>query len=369
MSQIVNRSHPFTRKSLLRNGFFRSLFGRKNPANAMIELNNALAGAARLQDVTHETIGRLNAVYRTDIHRHFRPALEAAYAEYMTHCLRDRQFSQEEVDGLWHLQGLFCVLDPTHNRIYEDVGGRIYRASIKDALRDSKMTKEEKVFLDKLSKDLELSEDVKKRVYTQESQAFIQGKADAATSDNMLSPQEEEELQTLAKSLDATIKYDGASQAVLQRCRLMWRIRCGEMPTIPAEVNLQRAEVCYFTTAADWHETRRVRTGISYAGPTMRIKIAKGLYWRMGHFRGVPMTNDTLMKIDSGTVYLTNKRIIFAGTMKNASIKLDKILDITPYSDGVGIQKDSGKSPILGFTYNIDIFCAMLARAISDYGR
>ena len=36
---------------------------------------------------------------------------------------------------------------------------------------------------------------------------------------------------------------------------------------------------------------------------------------------------DMLTPIDSGTAYVTNKRLLFNGEMKNASIKLQKILD------------------------------------------
>jgi hypothetical protein len=54
------------------------------------------------------------------------------------------------------------------------------------------------------------------------------------------------------------------------------------------------------------------------------------------------------------------------GAKKNTSILLNRILDITKYSDGVGIEKDAGKSPVLVFHKGIDIFCAVLSRVISE---
>jgi len=43
---------------------------------------------------------------------------------------------------------------------------------------------------------------------------------------------------------------------------------------------------------------------------------------------------------------VTNKRVIFEGAQKNATIRLSNVLSITPYADGVEIGKTSGKSPI-----------------------
>ena len=284
----------------------------------------------------------------------------------MDYCLRDKRFTQDEADAIAHLQALFGISDQVHNQIHQAVCKKVYEASVKEVLSDAHLSGQEKAFLEKIGKDLELPEEMKKRIYEQEAASLVRAKVNATIEDGMLSPEEEDELNTIASSLGASISHDEASQAVLRRYRLMWRIKSGEMPTVHVDINLQRGEVCYFYQVAEWHETRKVRTGVTYAGPSMRIKIAKGLYWNMGHIRGSASTADVMQMVDAGVVYLTNKRILFCGARKNLSIKLGKILDFTPYSDGVCIQKDAGKNPLLKFSDGVDIFCAMLARAISD---
>ncbi len=87
---------------------------------------------------------------------------------------------------------------------------------------------------------------------------------------------------------------------------------------------------------------RRQRVGAGHAGPTMRVKIANGVYWRAGALNLKPVTCDALVQIDTGRVFLTNKRLLFMGTKKNTSIQPNRILDITKHSDGVGIEKDAG---------------------------
>jgi len=146
----------------------------------------------------------------------------------------------------------------------------------------------------------------------------------------------------------------------------MWRIAYGDIPTVDVSIHLQRKELCYFTTDADWLEMRRQTRRIRYGGPTARIKICKGVYWRMGDVAVQRVSRDVLTPIDKGTLYLTNKRLLFTGQMRNKVIRLNRILDFTQHLDGVMIEKDRGRSPFLEFGDNIEIFCACLARAIQD---
>ena len=81
------------------------------------------------------------------------------------------------------------------------------------------------------------------------------------------------------------------------------------------------------------------------------------------------ITEDVLAHIDTGTMYLTNKRLILMGSRKNSTIRLNRILDFTPYRNGVDIQKDSGKSPFLKFDHDVDVFCLYLDRALRDSAR
>lgn len=54
------------------------------------------------------------------------------------------------------------------------------------------------------------------------------------------------------------------------------------------------------------------------------------------------------------------------GSKKNMVIKLNKILDITPHSDGIEIEKETGRNPIFLFNNNIDVFSIILSKAIDD---
>lgn len=103
------------------------------------------------------------------------------------------------------------------------------------------------------------------------------------------------------------------------------------------------------------------RTKTVYTGGSQGIsmRIAKGLYYRTGSFKGYPVQTEEMTLIASGSVVLTNKNFYFLASNKNFKIQYNKILTVNPYEDGVGIQKDglNNKHQIFRgldgwFTYN-----------------
>ncbi len=105
--------------------------------------------------------------------------------------------------------------------------------------------------------------------------------------------------------------------------------------------NLQKTEklVWVFQNVDYYEEKTRTR----YVGGTrgVSIRVAKGLYFRTGGFRGERVQTSQTVHADTGLLGITNKHIYFAGSIKRFRIKYDKIVTFEPYSDGIGIQKDN----------------------------
>ncbi|MBU3729109.1 MAG: hypothetical protein FGM37_07670, partial [Phycisphaerales bacterium] len=257
-----------------------------------------------MQDIGFDTIERINAEYGVDIHASCSDSLEAAYCDYLMHCLRDRSMGRADADGLRHLRDLFAISPAGHARVIDSVRMSTYASALNQSIRDKSLTDDERSALEALVRHLSIPEDMKTRVYAQEVKSLVQGTVDSALGDAMLSPEEESEFKALAANLGVGLEYSETSKAALAQARLNWRIRFGDLPVIDADVMLQRGEVCHFMVPAEWHEMRKVRVGVTYAGPSLRLRIAKGVYWNMGHFRGAPVTKDMLVKVDGGTLYL-----------------------------------------------------------------
>lgn len=357
---------PFVARVLQSAGLFQKLVGSEPKANAFAELNNALADAQSVRAVSLDAVQELNARYGINLHRKFERELKEMYRSFLLFCLSDRQFTQEEVEDLWHIKTLFGISDEDHEGIYQEVAVETYKQTLEEVLADSKFTEEEKDRLEQLSAYLKIPEDTRKQTFDKTAGKFLQRKADEFTSDNLFSPDEEAELQALCRSLGVGLTLNDKTAASLPKMRMLWQIRNGNLPVLQVPINLQRGETCCYMAQVDWLETRRVTKRIGYSGPALRFKIMKGVYWKAGNYAVQRSSSDVLTKVDSGVVYLTNKRVIFVGQLKNQAIRLDKVLDITPYSDGVGLEKDSGKSPILGLAADVDVFVAVLSRLIQD---
>ena len=86
-----------------------------------------------------------------------------------------------------------------------------------------------------------------------------------------------------------------------------------------------------------------MRTYKQYAGnyQGFSVRVAKGLYYRAGAFRGNPVETTQLVHADTGILAVTNNHIYFSGPTKSFRIKFDKIVSFETYSDGLGIQRDA----------------------------
>ena len=243
---------------------------------------------------------------------------------------------------------------------------KLYSKNVEKVVKDGKITISEKENLDRLKNGLLISESVASKIYKENANDILQKFIDGAISDEKISPEEEIEMHEIAKSLGIGFEIDEESKEVLEKYKLYWRIENADLPEISPDINIQKSERLHFKTYINWLEQRRITKRVNFAGPTARIKLAKGVYYRMGSIGVQPISEDVWQNIDSGQIYLTNKRLIFMGSKGNKTIKLNKILNIVPHTNGVDVQKESGKSPFLKFSDNIDIFSMILVRLLDE---
>jgi hypothetical protein len=70
-----------------------------------------------------------------------------------------------------------------------------------------------------------------------------------------------------------------------------------------------------------------------------------GIRYRVGSFHGHPIEQQSLTKLDSGRLVITNQRIAFIGTTKSTSIPLAKLLHVECYSDGIAVFQEGRENP------------------------
>lgn len=354
---------PFQVQPIKQQNFFNKLLGSQQAINAIIEINN-LFSTRDLIGITKNEVQEIANKYNLNLQNKFSKELEEFYREYLTYCLQKKYISDDDANYLLHLQNILDINPDVTNKMQVELASHIFE-NIADQIISSEHLDTELFESKRL--DLRLSKDIAKDIYSKKTAEFLNKHLAKALSDGRFSPDEEKEIEQTANNLGiTTLEYNDQTKMLIDKYRLYWNIENGEIPEVTIGINVQRNEKCYFSTAAKWHEYRRVTQRVRYGGPTFRMKIAKGFYWKMGDLGIQVVSSDILTLIDTGHLYLTNKRLIFQGIKKNSTIQISKILDFLPYKNGVEIQKESGKNPFIEFTVDIDLFSIILGRAIRD---
>ena len=349
-------AEPFQKKPLEEASFIGALIGRKPRRNGLIAVNNLLAEAAHIEDVSVGDAEKAAAEWGLRLGGRYREERLQIASEFLNYCLADRHLDDVELDRLRHLRRLLRLRKDDVNEIKSRAVRSIYSQSVEDALLDHHLDDEEREFLDRMADNLGLPDNVAERIFVTQAQEILQDAYNEAVEDERLSPDEDAELAALATNLGVDISQDDETRRVLDRFRSYWQLEEGTLPDLEVDINLPRGEICHLRTEVDWLEHRKVTRRVGYAGPTVRLKIVEGVYWRAGNM-GVQRTSEDVMKrIDSGICYLTNRRLLFRGQHGNKSIRLGRILAVETYSNGVQVEKDRGKTPFLAFKHGTDIF-------------
>ena len=355
---------PFTLKNPASSrGLLRRLTGDKDAALA--EINNVFARAPSISRVTHRNISVACEKHRTKLEKISHEGRAQLYERYVAYAFRDKVVEEDELGAINRLQELLALDETAAQRAYWDPILEIYGKEVDEVISDGTLTDADKERLRKLEKDLRISPEHAKRVYHARAEQKVKEHVAAITEDAKVSPDEELELRRMCESLDVHIEW-GDSKLVFARFRENWRLEHGELEPMAVAITLRKGEHCFASRGVAWYETRRITKRVSYSGPTARFRIMKGVYWRAGSVGVQRIAEDVMTHIDSGTVYLTNRRLVFMGALGNKAIRLPRILDYEVYSNGVSIQKDAGKSPFLQFEENPEHFGVLLGRMLAE---
>lgn len=353
-------------KSLIGISFCQKLFKQFPEENAVIELNNLLATKDFLH-ITQREVEDIENKYKLKLSTEFKLNLEEFYVVYLNHCLSDKILSDQEWNVLKHLKHILRLEDKAIRKLHAQVGEIMYKKSFQEAISDGRLSKEEEVFLNKLAETLELPKRLSDKISAEARSTFVENCVTHIIAGQRMSPIEEQELQAISRNLNVTLQLSEQTKEQLRKLKQYWAIENLDLQIIHPDIAIQKSEVCHMIIHhVNWHELRSAKQRTNYSGYTTSFKIAKDFYLRSGSHSSKSYSADTMKLIDTGTLYLTSKRIIFAGAKKNANIRIDKILNFTPYTDGVEIEKETGKSPMLHIHQHADIFCMTLERLLNE---
>jgi hypothetical protein len=339
-------------------GLLDRLRGRVPRAAAFVEIRNLLATTA-FDHVRESDVAEILAKAKL-LPRDAARELNAIYGDAALALTRDRDLSDADIHALDVLKRAFELTDAEAVEALERAVTTVYERALHDAIAGT-FTPADKLRLEQVATALRLREARARELYGQAAHTALQTALTQTLADRKYTASDEQHLQILANALGAKLQFDAKTATLLTRLRLLSQIEEGELPTCTAPILFQRGEVCYQAiTGVTYKELRTVTKRINYSGPVASIKIIKGLRWRMGSIAVQRVTQDVLQEIDCVDVYITSKKVFLKGLRKNTSIPLTKVTHFTVFTDGLHIEKESGKDAYLVGTGDWEIAGACL---------
>jgi hypothetical protein len=131
---------------------------------------------------------------------------------------------------------------------------------------DGRLTVAEEAFLGKLENELKLPKQLAEKISADTKTAFIENYVAGIVQDQKLSPDEENELQAIANSLNVVVQLNEQTKQQLARLKIYWLLENEALPAVSADIILQKDEKCYiFIPGVAWYELRSVRQRVSYS--------------------------------------------------------------------------------------------------------
>lgn len=151
---------PYESREVTGGNLLARPFGGGRRYRTICEIENLLAQAERVSDVSAENLADIAARNGLDLGRTLERPRREIYRRYLEHCLEDHCLSVEEAADLSHLRGVLQLEDDQAADEHDKTTRAIYGKAIDRVLADQRIDPEEKAFLEKLRFDLQLAESV-----------------------------------------------------------------------------------------------------------------------------------------------------------------------------------------------------------------
>ena len=124
-------------------------------------------------------------------------------------------------------------------------------------------------------------------------------------------------------------------------------IKNGQLPTIiGTNINLANDEVCHYADIGYTFKDKTITTGYTGKSSGISIRLMKGLTYRTGGSGGKAIRENQRTTY-AGTLYITNKRVIYSSTNECFDKTFDYITSVTEVNDGIILQIGSTSYSII----------------------
>jgi hypothetical protein len=294
-----------------------------------------------------------------------RSVLVQMWRQVLEAFLSDDAFSDREIAYLEALREAFALTEEEVQASEREVVHPRYAVALRDALADARLRDDERASLARLAAQLRLPESVQGELYERSTRALIAGLLDRSVADRRLSPEELHQLAAVAQHLGVTPDFDGATEAMLDRYAFFWRIENGDLPSVVVEnVRLDGDETCHSIMPAERYE-RRGDAGGPDAEGIVSVRIARGVYYRVGSVSDARINRTPLKRVDGGRLLVTSQRVLFEGAEGSVAWRLRDIACYQVYADGIVLEPRTGPAPSFTLDGDVELSAVVLGAALA----
>lgn len=172
--------------------------------------------------------------------------------------------------------------------------------------------------------------------------------ADNFSNDGTLSPQELQKINDYSKAFGISMSnlpatFQGSNIEKVSQSSLLHDLEQGKLPQgtgIQLPILLGKGEALLWTYNGVTFYLEKIEKEFVGRHSGFSFRVAKGVTYRVGGSKGHPIEHSHMENMGQGTLYLTNKNIIYYSPTKSVKIPYAKLIGVTPYADGIEIHKD-----------------------------
>lgn len=312
---------PYTKQELESCGFFSKLLSGKPTHNAWAEINNILAEADKVQQLTADNVSKALKTWGAKMDDSSLEQRSAIYRKFADIIYTEAQSTEDTLfaDG----QYLAEVLQlPVHLVKLADKGAKqaAYFIRCRNLLEQS-----EPLDIQAINKifgyDYEDGFAIRKQVF----QDYFNLKFEAISSAQRYTPEEEEALRKDCAVLDIPYEFKNNIVNALKKYRDLWQAENSPLHHIQVDIPLQADEVCHAAAQAGLCQQKVVEKEDNYFELTRKFSIDETVTFK-GEKLEHPKTQEEITALlEIGYFFLTNQRIIYLSKNTVQAVDLDKI--------------------------------------------
>lgn len=176
---------------------------------------------------------------------------------------------------------------------------------------------------------------------------------DHALSDDLLADEEISHLEDLISRFDLPaeqLNVDGAL-ARMAKAVVLRQVMEGEPKFVvpPSSVNLRKGEGAVWVFNNVTYYEDKVRRQMVGGSQGVSVRIASGVYYRVGAFKAKPVEKTERVAVGVGQLVVSNQAMYFVSPAKSVRVPYEKIVSFEQFTDGIGFMRDAATAKPQGF--------------------